>query len=103
MELIKLENNRISLNENVSKNIAEFENAIKELKAKEDELKQNILKEMEEKGILKVETNDIIINYIESTDRETFDTKTFREEHSDLYDEYIKITPVKSSIRIKIK
>lgn len=103
MELINIENNIALLNAETSKQIAEFEAAIKEMKEKEDELKQAILNEMEDKGIIKLETDDLMINYIASTDRETFDSKLFREEHADLYDEYVKITPVKSSIRIKVK
>lgn len=103
MELISLENNRIFLNENISKEIAEFETQIKELKAKEDELKQALLNEMEEKNILKVETDDITITYVAPTDRESFNSKKFREDYSDLYDEYVEIKPVSSSIRIKVK
>lgn len=103
MELISLENNKILLNENISKEIAEFETQIKELKAKEDELKQALLNEMEEKNILKVETDDITITYVAPTDRESFNSKKFREDYSDLYDEYVEIKPVSSSIRIKVK
>ena len=33
----------------------------------------------------------------------TFDSKKFREDHPNLYDEYIKMSDVKSSIRIKVK
>lgn len=103
MKLINIENNVALLNTDISKQIAEFEKTIKEIKEKEDNLKQAILNEMESKGIVKIDADDLTINYIASTDRETFDSKTFREDHADLYDEYIKFTPVKSSIRIKLK
>jgi predicted phage-related endonuclease len=76
---------------------------IKELKKQEDEIKKAILEEMENKNILKIDTDEVSISYIASSDRETFDTKKFREEHSDLYDEFVKFTPVKSSIRVKVK
>ena len=103
MELIKIKNNEINLNEETSKKLAEFELKIKEIKEQEDKIKQSILKEMEEKNIIKIETDDVMISYVAPTDRETFDSKLFREEYSALYDEYVKITPVKSSIRIKVK
>ena len=103
MKLINIENNVALLNADISKQIAGFEKTIKEIKEKEDDLKQAILNEMESKGIVKIDTDDLTINYIASADRETFDSKTFREDHADLYDEYIKFTPVKSSIRIKLK
>lgn len=107
MELIKVENEIGILDTEVSKKVAEFEKAIKEIKEKEEELKQNILSEMESKNILKLETDDLTITYIAPAERETFDSKKFREENSDLnsdlYDEYVKFSPVKSSIRVKVK
>lgn len=103
MELIKIENDKIILNDETSKQIADFEKTIKEIKAKEDELKKSILEEMENKSILKIETDDLMINYIVPSERETFDSKKLREDNPDLYDEYIKFSPVKSSIRIKLK
>lgn len=103
MELIKIENDKALLNNETSKKIAEFERQMKFIKEKEDELKTSILKEMEDKNIIKVDTDDLIISYIASSDRESFDSKKFKEEHHDLYDEYVKMTPVKSSIRIKVK
>lgn len=75
MELIKVENEIGILDTEVSKKVAEFEKAIKEIKEKEEELKQNILSEMESKNILKLETDDLTITYIAPAERETFDSK----------------------------
>jgi hypothetical protein len=103
MELIKVENEIGVLDTEVSRKVAEFEKALKEIKEKEEELKQNILIEMEKKNILKLETDTLSVTYIAPTERETFDSKKFREDNPDLYDEYVKFSPVKSSIRIKVK
>lgn len=103
MELIKVENGLNILEEETSKKIAEFERQIKDIKAKEDELKQAILEEMEAKSIIKIDTEDITISYVAPSDRETFDSKAFKENHQELYDEYVKMSPVKSSIKIKVK
>lgn len=103
MELIKVENDLTILDLEVSNKIAEFERQLKTIKEQEDELKKAILEEMEAKNIIKVESDDLMISYIAPTDRETFDSKKFKAENQDLYDEYIKMTPVKSSIRIKVK
>lgn len=91
------------LNPEISDKIAEFERNIKKLKEQEDLLKQSILEEMEAKGIVKIENDDLLISYVAPTDRETFDSKKLREDNPDLYDEYIKISKVKASIRIKVK
>ena len=58
---------------------------------------------MEENQVIKLETPDLLISYVASTDRETFDSKTFKADQQDLYDEYVKMSPVKASIRIKLK
>lgn len=103
MELIKVENEIGILDASVSRKVAQFEKALKEIKEKEEELKQNILSEMESKNILKLETDSLTVTYIAPAERETFDSKRFREDNPDLYDEYVKFSPVKSSIRIKVK
>lgn len=103
MELIKIENNLPVLDNDTAYQIAEFERQIKLLEDQEKKLKQAILEEMEAKGFIKVETDAIAITYIAATDREKFDSKKFREEHADIYDEYVSIVPVKPSIRIKVK
>ena len=46
-ELIVYENNTALLNPDVAVKLAEFERMAKEVKAKQDELKQRILEEME--------------------------------------------------------
>lgn len=103
MELIKIENEVAILDPEVSKTIAEFERQIKSIKEQEDNLKKAILEEMEQNQIIKIDTPDILISYVAPTDRETFDSKSFKAEHQDIYDEYVKMSPVKSSIRIKVK
>ena len=102
-ELIRIEKDMPFLDAQTSRELADFERKIKELKEKEDEIKARILAEMEEKNILKIETADISITYIAPTDRETFDSKQFRADHADLYDEYIHMSPVKASVRLKVK
>ena len=100
--LVTVENITL-LNPEVSMALAKFERQAKEIKAKQDELKQRILEEMEAQGIIKVETDDITITYVAPTSRETFDSKKFRKDNPDLYDEYVSINSVKASIRMKVK
>lgn len=102
-KLIKIENGTPTLSTAASVALATFERKAKEIKEKEDALKKAILKAMEDNNIVKVETDEITVTYIAKTDRETFQKKAFRKDNPDLYDDYVKITPVKPSIRIKIK
>jgi hypothetical protein len=102
-ELIVLNNEGYLLNEFVSKELAILENEAKRIKEMQENYKKAILEEMEAKQIIKIETEEVSVSYVAPTDRETFDSKAFKESHQDLYDEYVKMTPVKSSIRIKVK
>lgn len=103
-DLIRVENGNSILDMAISKTIADFERQIKFIEEQEKALKEAIKAEMEAKGILKVEdaTNGMTITYIAPTYREAFDSKKFKAENPDMYDEYVKLTPVKSSIRIKL-
>ena len=102
-ELIKIESGTAILDAEAVRKIAEFEDAMKKLNQAEDKLKKEILSEMEEKNILKIENDTMTISYIGATGRETFNSKKFRADNPNLYDEYVTISPVKSSIRIKLK
>lgn len=75
----------------------------KELKRKEDAIREILLKEMEEKNILKLENENISITRKEPAERETFRTAKFKKDLPDLYDAYVEFTPVKGSLVIKIK
>ena len=103
MDLITLNNDVAILDVEVSKKIAEFERQVKEIKAKEDELKQAILAEMESKNIIKLDTDALAITYVAPTTRETLDSKALKEELPDIYDTYVKISDVKASVRLKLK
>lgn len=103
MDLIKIYGEAAILDGTTAKHIAEFERMAKEIKAKEDELKKAILAEMESKGLVKLDTDELTISYVAATERESLDSKTLKTELPDIYDAYIKMTPVKPSIRVKLK
>ena len=75
----------------------------KELERKEEAIRETLLKEMEDKGIIKIADENISITYKAPTEKETFRTKDFKKDLPDLYDTYVEFTPVKSSLLIKIK
>ena len=58
---------------------------------------------MEANGIQKFECDELTITHVDAGTSERFDSKALKEELPDIYDQYVKITPVKSSIRLKIK
>ena len=102
-ELITTSEGIAVLKSDIAEKIAEFERRAKEIKDAEDKLKEAILNEMESKGIIKLETESFNITYVAPTTRESLDAKTLKEELPDIYDAYVKLSPVKSSIRLKVK
>ena len=102
-ELITTSEGIAVLNPDIAEKIAEFERRAKEIKDAEDKLKEAILTEMESKGIIKLETESLNITYVAPTTRESLDGKTLKEELPDIYDTYVKLSTVKSSIRLKVK
>ena len=102
-EIIVKNEDKYMLTSDTSNKIAEIEIKMKELKAKEEELKQMILKKIKEKNLLKLDAEELSISYIAPSERETLDSKALKEELPDVYNNYIKFSPVKSSIRIKLK
>lgn len=77
--------------------------AADEIKAKVDDLKADILSEMEKKNIIKIDTEVLTVTYVAPYDKETLDSKAIKEELPDIYDTYCKLSPVKASLRVKIK
>ena len=87
----------------VQTKIVELERQAKAIKEAQDKLRKAILKEMEEKQIIKLESDEISITYIAETYKETFDSKALKAEDETTYNKYISISTVKPSIRIKVK
>ena len=100
-DLIKIENGVIA--QKTVDYITAVETQMKALKDQYDQFKAELLTAMEQNGIDKVEIGNLRINYIGETTRETFDSKQFKQDMPDLYNEYVKFSKVKPSIRIKVE
>lgn len=100
-ELLIAENGLIT--SETSEKIKTLVKTIKELKETEETLRASLLTEMESRGILKLEDDNVSITYKAAYDKESFDSKQFMIEHADLYDQYVKISTCKPSLLIKVK
>lgn len=76
---------------------------IEALEQRAQEIREKIKDEMERRGILDVRVGDVKITYVSGTVRRSFDSKTFKAEHEDLYKQYQKDVEVKPSVRITIQ
>lgn len=102
MELIKVENGYV-LDKGTMDEIKEIEKLSKDLKERQDKVRAELQKVMEDNNIIKFESDEIVVNYIAPTTRESFDSKQLKADNPDLYDLYVKLSPVKASIKIKVK
>lgn len=100
MELVKIENGQLA--PITIEAIKTFETQIKTIKEQYEIFKSELLNTMEQNGIVKFEAEGLKISYIAETERETFDSKQFKVDMPDLYDEYVKLSKVKPSVRIKV-
>lgn len=100
-DIIKFENGKLA--DKAVEFIVTVEMQMKALKDQYDKFKDDLKTAMEQNGIVKIESGDVRINYIGESTRETFDSKQFREDFPDLYDEYVKMSKVKPSVRIKVE
>lgn len=66
-------------------------------------LKNAILNAMAEQNIVKIDTEEVLINYIAPTTIESLDAKRLKEDLPNIYDEYARITQVKARLKVKIK
>ena len=105
--LIRIENDKPILKDEMVLKVIEIEEKIKQLKTIQDAYKDQIRTAMEEKGVIKIldEITGLSITYIEAKENlEKFNQAKFREEHPDLFDEYVTLDGKKSAyITIKLK
>lgn len=99
-ELIKFTDGKLA--KQTGDYIVNFERQMKAKKDQYEQFKSDLLTAMEQNGIIKLESDDLHVNYIGESTRETFDSKAFKADFPDLYDEYVKMSKVKPSVRIKV-
>lgn len=83
--------------------IAQFQEELATLKKRDENLRDELKVAMKANGLKKFENDFLAITYVPETERTTIDTKRLKEEKPDLWNEYSKTSPVKDSVRIKVK
>lgn len=106
-ELLQLySNNELQIAEvekQISLAVADLQNKQQELTSKNEEIKEQIKKAMEENEVKKYENDFISITYVAPTTRNTVDSAKLKAQFEDVYNQCLKTSNVKSSVRIKVK
>lgn len=103
--LVVNDNGEVKLASSVKNTIFEIEREIKYLTDLKEKYKKALIKEVETRGFDKCTiSNELFtLSYKAPSTRESLDTKRLRAEMPDVYDEYVKISDIASSISIKLK
>lgn len=102
-EIIKMEDGNAVMSLEFMTHMLNVKDQLKKLKEIDDANNEMLLEAMEKHHLIKFENDAIVVNYIAPTDRETFNTKKFKEQCPDVYDAYCTMKPVKASVRVKAK
>ena len=100
-KLMIVNNNELELTKDGIKFIKKMQKAKIELAKMEEQLKENFKYLFEETGTNKFVSEDgtFKATYIEETTSIRFNNKKFKEEHKDLYDEYLTTSTRKAYVR----
>lgn len=87
----------------ITKQINEYDKAVKILKAEQDKIKELIIKAMKEQGIKSIKNDFFSIAYIPEQARITVDSKKLKTDYPQVYTECVKLSKVKEQLKITIK
>ena len=102
-ELVRVEDGKIIVAEEFTKEYAEFQKKVLEMDLKAKEVKEALKESMEKYNIPSYEDNFIKVTYRKPSTRTTVDSKKLKEELPDIYEEYSKTTNVASSVSVEAK
>ena len=101
-ELAKIENNEIVIAKEKIDEIKNLKKAKEKFDLMEKELRQQLKDQMEKLGIKKFIINGLSATLKDATTRKSLDTTRLKNECPDIYEEYLKESPVASSITLTI-
>lgn len=76
---------------------------IKTLQEEYDRIKGEVLAKMIENGDKSFDTGKLLVTVIAASVRQSFDSKTFKKDHPEEYDKYIKVSRTSESLKLTIR
>lgn len=94
----------VALLEELERRITVLDTQVKEFKRQQEEQKAAVLKFMGEHNLTKWEVSPtLIFTRVAPTTRQTFDSKRFQMDNPKTYEEYLKTSEVKETLKINLK
>ena len=98
-EVVELKSLDLTASKQLKKYLEEIKKAEENIKVFKDAL----LEEMGSRGVKSFDNGEVVISYVEETERKTIDSKKLKEEYPEVAEKCEKVSKVKPSIRIKLK
>ena len=76
--------------------------AIEQAESKAKEIRDRLLIELECRGIEQLDIDGLKITYIPATERKSVDTAKLKAERPEVYENYLKVSKVKPSLRVTL-
>lgn len=92
----------ITIANDVVQEVIRIERELKELKDKQTELREGLLKQMQEHNIKSFKTDGLSLTRKLATTKTSLDSKMLQEKYPEIYNECLKTSEVKESLLIKI-
>ena len=102
-ELVKIENNEIIVDKDFVEDFRNFKKLELEMELKEKDLKEKLKNAMEKIGKDKFIIDGFSARIRAGFTKKAFDSKRFKEECPDIYEQYIKESNVSSSIILEVE
>lgn len=87
----------------IERAIIEIKTRLAQAEEQKKSLTEALYQEMDARGVYKLDSPTLSITRIADTTAETFDSKAFRADHPELYDQYLRETQRKGYVKITLK
>lgn len=96
-------NTKLTDFKNLMRDYAELDRLMKELKAKQEVIKEEVREGLESLGLDTAKTDDGTFSMVKSTVKKTFDAKAFEADAPKLYALYLKESKTKGYLKVTLK
>ena len=97
------ENGKLVIAKEACEIISMYERQMKQIKKEYDAYKAALLEAMETYGVKKIDTDDFVVSYVAPTERVSLDSKKVEAEYPEVYQDCMKVSDVKASVRVRLR
>ena len=101
--ITKDDEGKLIVQKNVIEAMSMIERQKKELTAQFDTYREALKQAMEEYGVTKIDSDELVATYVAEHEQIKLDSKAVKEFYPKVYEDCTKLSPVKASVRVRLK